>query len=832
VNSVTVDSASTSFSVADGVLYNLNKTKLIYYPYGEVRTSFTIPSTVTEIATYGISNPGSALERLVIGSSLVSIGSYNYVSNLKYLSISDDTTFNFNNFVFSRLTSVNYCGTNATTISNIDAKLSSWGNATRVCLSTPAFTLSSSSEVVNAGSAISGYTINSTGGAIASFEISPSISNTPGLRFSAQTGFISETPTVTAALRTYTITARNAVGTASQTFSVTVNPAPREVTCGTGTYTVHMGIASAGTDCTGALVIASDVTEIATQAFLDAQITSLTLPTGLLTIRHLAFAGANLFPTLVIPNSVTVLESAAFQQGQYTSLTIGNGITAIGEATFYRNYGAPINSITFGTGLTSIGYAAFQNFGVDRLTIPEGVTTLASRAFDGITSTVLVLPNSLTSVASDAFVYGNFSIVKYCGSNAAVTSYAFNVPIACGAIVDFNANTGSGTMTPSISGSNSALPTNTFTRSGYAFNGWNTNSSGTGTSYAAGATFPYTTASNTTLYATWVPIAPAFTITTATENATAATAISGFEINSTGGSIASFSISPAIENGLSFDSATGLISGTPTNSALSKVYTITATNTSGTASATYTVQVAQSAAQIAAAVEVARVAAEVAAAEAAEAKRIADAAAAARLAEQAANARIVAAAIAAAEAKRVADAAAEAKRLADIAAEAKRVADAAAEVKRLAEVAAEAKRIADAAAEVKRLAEVAAEAKRIADEAAETKRLADIAAEAKRVADAAVEAKRLADIAAEAKRVADAAAETKRRADAAAETKRLADAAAKAKAQAQLDAQRALLTGTKKVSSIKKIAPKKAVVNLINLKPGTKIKITIKVGKK
>jgi hypothetical protein len=842
VNSVTVDSGSTSFSVADGVLYNLNKTKLIYYPYGEVRTSFTIPSTVTEIATYGISNPGSALERLVIGSSLVSIGSYNYVSNLKYLSISDDTTFNFNNFVFSRLTSVNYCGTNATTISNIDAKLSSWGNATRVCLSTPAFTLSSSSEVVNAGSAISGYTINSTGGAIASFEISPSISNTPGLRFSTQTGFISETPTVTAALRTYTITARNAVGTASQTFSVTVNPAPREVTCGTGTYTVHMGIASAGTDCTGALVIASDVTEIATQAFLDAQITSLTLPTGLLTIRHLAFAGANLFPTLVIPNSVTLLESAAFQQGQYTSLTIGNGVTAIGEATFYRNYGVRINSITFGTGLTSIGYAAFQDFGVDRLTIPEGITTLASRAFDSISSTVLVLPNSLTSVASDAFVSGNFSIVKYCGSNATVTSYAFNVPIACGAIVDFNANTGSGTMSPSISGSNSALPTNTFTRSGYAFNGWNTNSSGTGTSYAAGATFPYTTASNTTLYATWVLIAPAFAITAATENATAATAISGFSINSTGGAIASFSISPAVENGLSFDSATGLISGTPTNSALSKVYTITATNTSGTASATYTIQVAQSAAQIAAAAEAARVATEAAAAEAAEAKRIADAAAAAKLAEQEATARIVAAAIAAAEAKRVADAAAEAKRVADaaaeakrvadIAAEAKRVADAAAEVKRLAEVAAEAKRVADAAAEVKRLAEVAAEAKRVADAAAEVKRLAEVAAEAKRVADAAAETKRLADIAAEAKRVADAAAETKRRADAAAETKRLADAAAKAKAQAQLDAQRALLTGTKKVSSIKKIAPKKAVVNLINLKPGTKIKITIKVGKK
>ena len=777
VKSVTVDSANTNFSTEDGVLYNLNKEKLIYYPSGQTRNSFTIPSTVTEIANFGISNPGGSLERLVIGSGLMSVGVGNGSPYIKHLSISEDTTLNFNNLGLTGLTSVNYCGTNATTIANIDAKLSSWGNATRVCLAAPAFTLSSSSEVVNAGSAINGYTIDSTGGAIASYEISPSISNTPGLKFSTLTGFISETPTATAALRTYTITAQNAVGTASRTFAVTVNPAPREVTCGTGTYTVHMGIASAGTDCTGALVIASDVTEIATLAFRGALITSLTLPPSLTTIRYAGFYELPYIQSLVIPNSVTLIENQAFEQGQYTSLTLGSGVTEIGPQVFYRNYGARINSITFGAGLTSIGYAAFQNFGVDRLTIPEGVTTIASRAFDAISSTVLVLPNSLTSVASDAFVYGNFSIVKYCGSNAAVTSYAFNVPIACGAIVDFDANTGSGTMSPSISSSNSALPTNTFTRSGYSFKGWNTNSSGTGTSYAAGATFPYTTASNTTLYATWAPPPPAFTITSATEYATAATAISGFAINSTGGTISSFSISPAIDNGLSFDSATGLISGKPSSFAFSKVYTITATNASGTASATYTIQVEQSAAQIAAAE--------------AKAKRLADIAA---------------------EAKRIADAAIEAKRVADAAIEAKRLADIAAEAKRIADIAAEAKRIADAAAEAKRVADAAIEAKRLADIAAEAKRIADAAAEAKRVADAAIEAKRLADIAAEAKRVADAAAATK--------------------AKAQLEAQRALLTGTKKVSSIKKVAPKKANVKLINLKPGTKIAITIKIGKK
>jgi hypothetical protein len=78
--------------------------------------------------------------------------------------------------------------------------------------------------------------------------------------------------------------------------------------------------------------------------------------------------------------------------------------------------------------------------------------------------------------------------------------------------------------------------------------------------------------------------------------------------------------------------------------------------------------------------------------------------------------------------------------------------------------------------------------------------------------------------------VAEQAAEAKRRADAATEAKRLADEAARAKAQ--LDAQRAALTGTKKVSTITKVSGKKAVVKLINLKPGTKVSITIKIGKK
>lgn len=288
--------------------------------------------------------------------------------------------------------------------------------------------------------------------------------------------------------------------------SIYVSISVREVACGTGTYTITDGVASAGSDCTGSLVFENDVTEIAREGFRNSAITSLTLPPNLQTIRYAAFYETSQYPTLVIPNSVTLIENQAFEQGQFTSLTLGNSLTSIGDQVFYRNYGIRINSITFGTGLTSIGYAAFQNFGVDRLTIPEGVTTIAGRAFDAISSSVLVLPNSLTTLASDSFVGGNFSIVKYCGSNAAVIAYTFNVSKTCGAIVDFDRNLGSGSMSPQTSSTNTTLSSSTFTRSGYVFQGWNTQSNGLGTTYLSSDSFPFSTSPNRTLFAKWLQI--------------------------------------------------------------------------------------------------------------------------------------------------------------------------------------------------------------------------------------------------------------------------------------------------------------------------------------
>jgi outer membrane protein OmpA-like peptidoglycan-associated protein len=69
---------------------------------------------------------------------------------------------------------------------------------------------------------ITGYTIASTGGTIASYSISPAAGN--GLTFNTSSGLLTGTPTAQALLVTYTISAHNATAPdATQTFAVTVS---------------------------------------------------------------------------------------------------------------------------------------------------------------------------------------------------------------------------------------------------------------------------------------------------------------------------------------------------------------------------------------------------------------------------------------------------------------------------------------------------------------------------------------------------------------------------------------------------------------------------------
>jgi len=93
------------------------------------------------------------------------------------------------------------------------------------------------------------------------------------------------------------------------------------------------------------------------------------------------------------------------------------------------------------------------------------------------------------------------------GGNPSVTTYT----------VTFDANGGDGTA-PGVqtvnAGSSITLPNESgLTRSGYTFDGWNTNNNyGTGDDYNAGSS--YTPAGNVTMYAKWIVAPPSVTVTT------------------------------------------------------------------------------------------------------------------------------------------------------------------------------------------------------------------------------------------------------------------------------------------------------------------------------
>lgn len=114
-------------------------------------------------------------------------------------------------------------------LSNLPAD---WGNPKPIQLPTPApttppiaapaFTLSSATETRTVNTAATGFTINSTGGAIASFAIN---TTPPNMNFNTTSGALTGTPNTVAAVTNYTITATNASGSATQTFRLTVTVA-------------------------------------------------------------------------------------------------------------------------------------------------------------------------------------------------------------------------------------------------------------------------------------------------------------------------------------------------------------------------------------------------------------------------------------------------------------------------------------------------------------------------------------------------------------------------------------------------------------------------------
>jgi hypothetical protein len=88
LGTIALNPLNTAYSVADGVLFNKNKTALIQYPVGSPTESYTIPSGVTNIGEYSFFE--SSLTNVRIPGSVLSIGfeAFGYSANLMNVFIS------------------------------------------------------------------------------------------------------------------------------------------------------------------------------------------------------------------------------------------------------------------------------------------------------------------------------------------------------------------------------------------------------------------------------------------------------------------------------------------------------------------------------------------------------------------------------------------------------------------------------------------------------------------------------------------------------------------------------------------------------------------------
>ncbi len=166
---------------------------------------------------------------------------------------------------------------------------------------------------------------------------------------------------------------------------------------------------------------------------------------------------------------------------------------------------------TGGKAITKYGYVVGTTSGVTWATKVADATTSGSialnTAFGSMTASGLT-PNTTYYVRPYAY---NGSVYGYCDAVSFTTLQRYTI--------SYDNNTGGGTISNQYKDHGATATLNdggNFSKTGYTLSRWDTNSGGTGTSYALGGS--YTANANVTLYAVWTP--SPYTITLNNQDAT------------------------------------------------------------------------------------------------------------------------------------------------------------------------------------------------------------------------------------------------------------------------------------------------------------------------
>ena len=361
-----------NYASMNGVLFNKDKTELLYYPRNKNDDIYTIPDSVTNIAEQAF-NGCTSLKSVTIPNGVMSIDNYAFV----------------------------YCR-NITNITIPESVASIGDGAFSGCSSLTNITIPDS--VTRIGSR--------------AFEETALLdSQTTPVKYADLWVVDCESDVENVIIKNGTkgISDYSFYG-CSSLIGITI---PDGVTS-IGEY------AFSGCSSLTSIAIPNGVTEIGYMAFEGCRsLTSITIPNGVTSIDWYAFSGCTSLKSITIPNSVTSIGDSAFEDcSSLTSITIPNSVTSIGNSAFEDC--SNLTSITIPNSVTEIGYSAFNGCtSLKTITIPNSVTSIGSSAFSGCTSLEsITIPDSVTSIGNWAFE--NCSSLKSITILNSVTSIGSN----------------------------------------------------------------------------------------------------------------------------------------------------------------------------------------------------------------------------------------------------------------------------------------------------------------------------------------------------------------------------------------------------------------------
>ncbi len=422
--SIDVNENNAIYSSENGVLFNKDKTVLVFYPAAKSDTEYTLPSSVNTVATNAFYS--NALESITLPEGLMTleIGSFRASSRLTSITLpSTIESIASLSFAYSPLLA--------------EAKFFS---KPPVSMQDNAFTGTASGFMIKYFTSEHGWVEYAT--TLDKHPIDTAISGTTALGISWRID--------SAGILTLT-----GIG-ATDSYSPDT-PAPWSLSKEYfDTVIISEGITEVGAhlfaDCNNLRSVSLPTTleKISDHAFDSCGLTSVTLPGGLSYIGAFAFADTEI-SSIELPTSIDTLTPGAFASCIYlSSISVADENTVYAEKDgilYNKAFDTVIlcpalsESVTLADSVKHIGAYAFHSFRASSIQLNEGIETIGDSAFASSSLTSVTLPRSIGGIGNSAFADSVYLAYAYFYGDALASlgAYAF-ANTADGFVIKYNKN--------------------------------------------------------------------------------------------------------------------------------------------------------------------------------------------------------------------------------------------------------------------------------------------------------------------------------------------------------------------------------------------------------